>query len=71
MSSKQTELKRDLEETDLAAALDESARAGIALGIRERELVDQMIARLRALTSGDVIGMNHEPRKMYDPYAGP
>jgi hypothetical protein len=65
---RQYKLSGDLDESDLAAALDESVRAAVALGVHEQELVEQMLVSLRSTISNNVVRM---PRKMYDSSAGP
>jgi hypothetical protein len=65
-------LKQDLSETDLTAALDKSVEAAVALHISETELVNLLIQHCHHEAAGDIGALHDEPhRKLFDPLAGP
>jgi hypothetical protein len=70
---RQYKLKREYTYADLAAALDESAQAAVALRISQSDLVDRLLQRLRSIESpNNVVPFRTELQKpLYDPSAGP
>ncbi|HEY9775859.1 MAG TPA: hypothetical protein V6C81_19005 [Planktothrix sp.] len=72
---KQNKMKRlyksssDLGESDLTAALDESVRAAVVLGVSERVLVTRMLCSLRAALRTKIVQL--PTKTMYDSSAGP
>ncbi|MBX9724480.1 MAG: hypothetical protein K2X81_23925 [Candidatus Obscuribacterales bacterium] len=62
--------KRIRKTESLIHVLDQSVEVAAAMKLSEADLVEKLLERMHAKTS-NVIELNSQPRKMYDPSAGP
>lgn len=65
-------INRQYTETDLAAAIDQSVEAAVALAISEMDLVGRLLERVHSKSTNKVITLPVDPvRKMCNTDAGP
>ncbi len=63
-------IKRTSTQSDLAAALDKTVEAAVALGLSEYEVLCQLSQRMHSKTAPDELPRQRQ-KKMYNPEAGP